>query len=451
MDEQHRFMTTEPIPRVITTLAIPTIISMLVTSIYNLADTFFVSRLGTSASGAVGIVFSLMAIIQAVGFTFGLGAGSQVSRLLGAREDDRANEIAVTACVMAAVTGCILAVCGVIWNRPLMHVLGATDTILPYACDYARYIFLAAPFMMLSFVLNNLLRSEGKARFAMLGLATGGLLNIVLDPLFIFRFSLGISGAAIATGLSQCLSCFILLHAFTAHKTTVRLGVSALSKDLRVYLNILRFGFPSLCRQGLGSLAAVLLNKAAFPYGDAAIAAMTIVTKTVMTVFSALIGFMQGYQPVLGYNYGAKLPARSRQAFIFTFSVCMVAMIAAAAVMYIFAPYVVCSFVPDDPLVAQIGTRALRLQCLAMPFMPLTVICNMSYQTIGKSFIASLLSAGRQGIFFIPLILTLPKAFGVLGLQLTQPIADLFTFMLCLPFAIRFLRAQTAQTNDPNI
>ncbi len=438
--EQRQFyrMTQTPVPRLISSLAFPTIVSMMVTSIYNMADTYFVSQLGTSASGAVGIVFSLMAVIQAIGFTLGMGSGSQISRLLGQQRSKEATEIASSGFFSAILLGLLLTVFGSLLIDDLMRLLGATTTILPYARDYARYILFGAPVMAASFVLNNILRAEGRARLSMIGIAAGGVLNIALDPLFVFVFGLGIAGAAIATLISQCVSCGILLSCFLRGKSTTRLSFLCLSRRPSVYLGILKTGLPSFCRQGLASISTVALNRNAAVYGDAAVSAMSIVGKLFMLIFSALLGFGQGFQPVVGYNYGAKKFVRVRKACSFTLKVGTVLMSVFASACFFAAPYLLRLFI-DDAAVIEIGTSALRAQCLAMPLLPLGVVCNMTFQTIGKSWTATFLSAARQGIFFLPLIYLLPALFGLGGIQITQPCADILTFLCCIPFAAVFL------------
>lgn len=437
--KQYKLMTETPIPSLITKMAIPTVISMVITAVYNIADTFFVSQLGTSASGAVGVVLPLMAIIQAVGFTVGMGGGSWVSRLLGEQKKDRADSIASSSLAAALILGAIITVAGLCAMKPLMRVLGATETILPYAIDYATYILIAGPIMSASFVLNNLLRSQGKAKLAMFGIATGGILNMFLDPLFIFGFKMGIAGAATATALSQLISFCILAYSFIAKKSITELSVKKISKNFMDYLIILKLGFPSLCRQGLASIATVLLNNAAVAYGDAAIASMSIVGKLFMILFSVVLGIGQGYQPVLGYNYGAKRHDRCRSAAMFTFVMSAVFMGILSVIMYIFAPQILTAFISDDPAVVDIGKVTLRAQCIVMPLTSLSVVANMSYQTTGKSLIATILSCARQGIFYIPSILLLPARIGLLGVQLTQSIADLCTLIFSLPFFIAFL------------
>ena len=433
-------LATEKLNRLMARFAIPAIISMLVTSVYNMADTFFVSKLGTSASGAVGIVFSVMAIIQAVGFTFGMGSGSWISRLLGAKEEGKATEVAATGFYSAIFLGILMSILGEWKLDELMRILGASETILPFARDYARYILLAAPIMASSFVLNNILRSEGHAKFAMIGITTGGILNIVLDPIFIFTFQMGIRGAALATALSQLISFLILLSYFVMHKTTTRLGIHTLSKNPGTYFQVVKNGMPSFSRQGLASIASILLNKQAMIYGDAAVAAMAIVTKIFMMIFSVMIGFGQGYQPVAGFNYGAGNMERVKKAIKFTLRTGVIGMSIAAAVLFFQAPNLMGLFISDDPAVLEIGTIALRAQAVSMPLIPIGTVANMTFQSVGKSWRATIMSAMRQGIFFIPLIFVLPEMFQLWGVVTTQAVSDVLTAFACTPFLISFYK-----------
>jgi putative MATE family efflux protein len=439
-EAQYKRMTETPVGELVTAMAVPTIISMVVSAVYNMADTYFVSKIGTSAAAAVGVVFSLMAIIQAFGFTIGMGSGSWISRLLGAQQTEEASRVAASGFYSSIVWGGLLTALGIVFIDPLMQVLGATDTILPYARDYARYILFAAPVMMASFVLNNILRAEGRAKLAMFGIATGGILNCGLDPLFIFTFRMGIAGAAIATALSQLISFGILLSAFLRGRTATKLGLRRLSRSSAVYLQILKNGLPSFCRQGLASVSTIALNLSAAVYGDAAVAAMSIVGKIFMFIFSIILGVGQGYQPVLGYNYGAGKYGRVKEAFFFTLKINTAIMTVCAAAGFAASQTLMRLFIASDADVVRIGAEALRLQCLAMPFLPLGVLCNMTFQAIGKSWTSTFLSAARQGTFFLPLILVLPRVVGLLGVQITQPLADLCTFVLCLPFAVTFFR-----------
>ncbi len=439
-EQQLKKMTEEPVGRLIAGLSVPTIISMLVTSIYNMADTYFVSQLGTSASGAVGIVFSLMAMIQAIGFTFGMGSGSWISRLLGAGDEKKSIEVGASGFYSTILLCSLLTILGEWKIDELMRFLGASDTILPYARDYARYILFAAPIMGSSFVMNNILRSEGRAKFAMVGITIGGVLNCVLDPLFIFGFDMGIAGAAIATALSQLISFLILLACFVCGKTTTRLGVHRISKNPAIYLQIVKNGLPSLCRQGLASIASIQLNVQATVFGDAAVAGMAIVSKIFAMIFSVLIGFGQGFQPVVGYNHGAKKNLRVKEAMRFMLKTGMTGMTLAAVAVWILASWLLGMFVSDDPAVRDIGVTALRFQCLSMPILPLGVLANMTFQSIGQSWKATVMAAMRQGIFFIPLILVLPRLLGLTGVQLTQTAADILTAVACIPFLWSFYR-----------
>lgn len=439
-DAHLKKMLEESIPKLILTLSVPTIISMLVTSLYNMADTYFVSKLGTSASGAVGVVFSLMAIIQAVGFTIGMGTGSLISRLLGEKKEDDATEAASSALFLGLTLGVLLAIGACFKIEDLMLLFGATETILPYAISYARYIIFGAPVMIASFILNNLLRSQGKAKYAMLGIASGGILNIGLDPLFIFTFNMGTAGAAAATLLSQCISFVILLVCCLSGKTLAKLKFTKISKSPLLYLTILKTGLPSLSRQGLASIATMFLNRNARIYGDAAVAAMSIVGKIFMLIFAVLVGIGQGFQPVAGFNYGAKKYARVKKAVLCTLIFGGVAMLLVGTPVFIFSDSLMARFTKNDTAVIEIGRLALRLQCLALPLIPISTVANMTYQTVGKSWTATLLSCARQGIFFIPLISVLPLKFGLFGLQVAQPFADLLAALFCLPFGIKFLK-----------
>lgn len=429
-EEKYRQMIETPVNRLIPRLAVPTIISMLVTSIYNMADTFFVSQISTSASGAVGVMFSAMSMIQAIGFTLGMGSGNHISRSLGNRDEERAGVFAATAFYTAAIIGTAILIFGTLFSRQLVFFLGATQTIAPYAQDYARYILIGAPFMMTSFVMNNILRSQGNAVFAMVGITVGGILNMILDPFLIFGLNMGISGAAIATMVSQMISFAILLYQCNARPDCIKIQLSKFRPSGKVYGEILHAGLPSFCRQGLASAAAVILNFAAGPYGDAAIAAMSIVTRFMMFINSSLIGFGQGFQPVCGFNFGAERYDRVLEAFWFCVKVAVIMLTVFGVVSFGISRPIITAFRREDLQVIEIGTLALRLQLLTMPFQAWVIMVNMLTQSIGYGFRASLVAMGRQGLFLIPALLILPKMFGILGLQMAQPIADMMTFVL---------------------
>ena len=450
--EKYERMLTAPIPSLVTRLAIPTIISMLVTAFYNMADTFFVGQIGTSATAAVGVVFSVMAIIQACGFFFGHGSGNYISRALGAGNGEDAGRMAATGFFCALIAGAALGGVGILFIRPLARLLGSTETILPYAVDYMRVILIGAPWMMASLVLNNQLRFQGSAFYSMIGITTGAVLNIALDPLLIFTFKLGIAGAAWATILSQFVSFCLLLNG-TRRGGNLRLRLKNFTPTPRYLRAIVNGGMPSLCRQGLNSVGAICLNVCAGVYGDAAIAAMSIVGRIVVFANSCVIGFGQGFQPVCGFCYGAKKYDRVKQAFWFCVRTATLFLCCVAVIAFIAAPALVAVFRKGDADVAAIGATALRAQCLTFPLSAWIMLCNMMMQTIGKSVRASILAMARQGVFFVPAVLILPRLLGLFGLQISQPVADVITFAVAIPLQISVFRemdAELAESGAPD-
>lgn len=438
-EQQYKLLTETPIPKLVVKLGIPTTISMLVTTVYNMADTYFVSKIGTSASGAVGIVFGLMAIIQAVGFLFGHGSGSIISRKLGAKDVEDATKVASTGFFMSVGCGIIICVFGLVFITPLMRLFGSTETILPFAKEYAKYILIACPFMCASFVLNNILRYEGKAAFAMIGLVTGGLINIFGDWLLMSKLNMGIAGAGIATAGSQFISFCILLAMFFTGKTVSKLKFSRISLKKEYLGNVIMTGFPSLVRQGLASASTMVLNGYAGDYGDAAIAAMTIVNRFCFLVFAVGLGIGQGFQPVSAFNYGAKKYKRVRSAYLFTLAAGEVMLGVLAVVGMIFSGSLVGLF-RDDPEVIAIGTVALRAQLVALFFHPLCVCTNMLFQSIGKNASATFLSTLRNGLAFIPVIIFLTELWGLTGIEIAQTVADVITFLISVPFTVSFFK-----------
>ena len=442
MDSSSRgeMMLNMPVSRVIPQLAIPTIISMLITSIYNMADTFFVSQLGTSASGAVGVIFSAMAIIQAVAFTIGMGSGTNVSQALGAGNEDTAQRYVSMAFFTALGVGVALAAAGLSSIDWLVRFLGATETIAPYAKDYATYIFYATPFMMCSLVMNNLLRFEGLSIYGMVGITTGGILNMVLDPLFIFGFGLGTAGAAIATAISQFVSFMILLIMTNTRAAAISIRPRNFRPTARMYGRIFYMGLPSLGRQGIASVSTILLNNAAGIYGDAAIAAMSIVSRFIMFINSTVIGFGQGFQPVCGYCYGAGRYSRVREAYTFCVKVSTLILLVLSVVSFVFARPIVTVFRRDDPLVIEIGTFALRAQLLTLPLWGFITMSNMFTQSIGYGVRATIIATARQGIFLIPALLILPPLLGLRGIQIAAPVSDVLTLFLSFGIVSGILR-----------
>lgn len=420
-------------------MAVPTIITMLITAIYNMADTYFVGKLGTSATGGVGVVFSYMTIIQAIGFFFGHGSGNYISRKLGEKKPQEATVMAATGFFTSIVFGALIAVLTFTWIVPICRVLGATETILPYAKDYLFYILLATPFMMGALVLNNQLRFQGNANIGMIGMVSGGILNMALDPLFIFTFDMGIGGAGCATMISQIVS-FILLAIGCTKFSQVKISIKNFSFNRHWYFEIFRGGVPSLCRQGLGSISSICLNNMAKPFGDPAIAAISVVTKITMFIVSALIGFGQGFQPVCGFNYGAKKYDRVREAFWFSVKVAFVFLVIAGAIAFLFAPEVILLFTKKDPEVLEIGVLALRLQCIVLPLNSFITLANMMLQTMGRAVPATVVAMARQFLCFLPVLFIAVPLLGLLGIQLTQPLADLLAFGIAVPFTCRELR-----------
>ncbi len=438
-EEKVVYMTTEPVNKLVCKMAVPTIISMLITSFYNMADTYFVGKLDTQSTAAVGVVFSLMALIQALGFFFGHGSGNYISRKLGAKEFEDASKMASIGFFSAFICGGLVLVLGLIFLEPLSVVLGSTKTILPYTKKYLSVILFGAPFMVSSLVLNNQLRFQGSAASAMVGIVSGAVLNIILDPIFIFQCNMGITGAALATVIGQLLG-FLLLWNGTRKGENIHIKWKNFKPALYYYKEIVRGGVPSLCRQGLASIATMCLNHMAGGFGDAAIAGMSIVSRITMFANSALIGFGQGFQPVCGMNYGAKLYKRVKEGFWFCVKYAFFFLIVIAAGAYIFAPEMVSLFRENDREVIEVGTWALRFQAVVFPLNAWIVLCNMMLQSIGKAVKASIIAAARQGLFFLPLILTLPRIFGLTGIEICQMISDILTFILAVPLGISVLK-----------
>ena len=444
-EDRYTMMTETPVPKLIIRLAIPTIISMLVTGFYNMADTYFVAQIpgkGTQATAAVGIVFPMMAIIQALGFMFGHGSGNYLARMLGAGKQKEASEMASTGFAMAMIMGLFVMVVGNIGIEQLTDVLASSDVTeetLELTQQYARIILVGAPFMMCQFVVNNQLRFQGSAMYAMVGLVAGAIINVLLDPLLILTFDLGVTGAAIATVSGQIMS-FLILLAGSRRGENIRLRLKNVHINGYYIGQVINGGFPSLIRQGMAAVATVLLNRAAGEYGqEAAIAGMSIVTRVLMMLASALIGFGQGYQPVCSFNYGAGKKDRVRQGFWFCLRWGTVFLVVVAAICIIFAPDVIRIF-RDDPDVVEVGSAALRYQAATLPLLATTVMINMMLQSMGKGLKASITASARNGLFFIPAILLLPSLFGLTGVEISQAVADVCSVCLAVPLAASELR-----------
>ena len=451
---KYERMTGTPVPKLILQLAVPTIISMSVSALYNLADSYFVGHISTGATAAVGIAFAYQAFIQAIGFFFGSGSGNYLSRALGARDAKGAGQMAATGFFSALFLAVAVAILGFVFLTPICRALGATDEVLPDARDYMRYLLLATPFLVSQMSLNNQLRMQGNALFAMMGVASGAVLNIFLDPLFIFGLDMGVAGASLSTAISQFVSWCLLLWG-TSFKGNVHIYLRNFAPSRERYREIGAVGLPSLMRQSLGCLSTICLNWAAAKYAlpgceASTIAAFSVVARTMQCAMSVVIGFGQGFQPVCGFNWGAGLYGRVRQAYVFTMKTSTIAILIMSTLGFIFAPQVIAFFRSEDAELIRIGSTVLRWQCVAFPLVGVTTPTNMLLQNIRRTVKATLLSASRQGIFFYPAILTAPRLWGISGLQCTMAIADICTFFLSVPFALGMLRELTLRETGRN-
>lgn len=445
-DAQYKRMMETPIPRLIASLSIPTVVSSLITVIYNTADTYFVSQIDKSASAAVGAVFSIMSVIQALGFGLGVGAGSLISRKLGAKDNAAADKYASSAFFASITVGSLIMLLGLLFLEPILRFLGCTDTMMPHAVPYARFILIAAPLNCATFVLNTTLRSEGLSLLSMVGITTGGILNMILDPILINGFDMGTGGAAIATMASQVISFSILFSFFLFGKSIVKINMKSVSRHFEDYGSIVTTGIPTIFRQGLASVASAALNIQAIEYGgDAAGAAMTIANKVYMLVRNIIVGLGQGFQPAAGYNYGAGNKKRTWECFTFAIKVGTVICLFFGGFSALFAEEIMWFFC-DDAEVAVIGTKTLYFLCACIPFMAFSTFVNQLYQGLGFKLQATFLASCRQGIFFLPVIWALPLFIDLTGVQSAQSIADMCTFFVSIPFIIIFYKKYIKET-----
>ena len=440
-EKYYEKMTKTPVSKLIVTLGIPTTISMLITNIYNMVDTYFVGTLGESQQASTGILFTLQTIIQAIAFMLGQGSGTMVSKALADKDQEEASEYVSTAFYIGGIAGILLMISGLIFLNPLMRLLGSTDTILPYARQYGFWVLIACPFMVGSFILNNNLRYEGKAFYAMIGLGVGGVLNIFGDYLFIVVWPMGVFGAGLATAASQIVS-FIILYYFYCKMAQGKISVKKISRRGQVYFSIITVGFPAMIRQGLTSLSSGLLNNYTKVYGDAAIAAMSVVNRFSAFVMCVGLGIGQGFQPVAAFNYQAKEYKRVKKGLLVTSGLGFLLVGILAIAGFCFAEEIV-YFFQKSPEVNKIGAYALRLATVGTLFLPLSVPVNMLYQSIRKAGICSFLSLLRSGLV-IPVLVFATPYFGLLGIQAAQPVADMLTGVISIPFIVWYLK------NTPN-
>ena len=433
-------MTTKPVKGLVCRMAVPTIIAMVTTALYNVVDAAFIGRLSTGGTAGIGISFAYMTFIQALGFFFGHGSGNHISRALGAKDISSASVMATVGFITPFLVGLVAAVVCLPNLSALSRLLGAPADVVPYANDYLRYIVVATPFMMSALTLNNQLRLQGNARFGMVGIVSGALLNIALDPLLIFGCGMGVSGASLATAISQLFAwCLLLFGTFKPESVHIRLR--DFKPTWRVYYEIFRGGSPSLFRQVFNCAAAVSLNYCAARYAApgeeaSAVAAFAVVTRIMMFAFSVVLGFSQGFQPVCGYNFGAKKYDRVRESWLFATCVGTAFLLVISSVGLIFAPQIVALFRAEDPALIAIGAVTLRWQCAAFPLVAMFTTTGMLFQNIRMTGPATLLSVCRNGIFFLPALLLLPLWLGLQGVQMAQGIADMLTFLLSVPYAL---------------
>ena len=448
-DERYALMTQSPVKKLVLKMSGPTIISMLVTSLYNIIDAAFVGHISTEAAAAVGVSFAYMTFINAFGFFFGHGSGNFISQALGAKNYSDAERMAATGFLSPFILGTVTGILGLVFITPLSKAIGATPDIISLSNDYLFYILIGTPFMMSALALNNQLRLQGNARYAMIGITSGAVLNIILDTIFILEMNMGVTGASLATFISQVVSWIILL-AGTYRSGNVHIRLNKFTPNLEHYRKILEGGLPSLCRQALACVATICLNHSAAIYATAGneastIAAFSIVSRCMMFAFSIVLGIGQGFQPICGFNYGAKLYGRVRESYTFTMSIMTLFLLVSGTMGYIFAPQIISFFRSEDPELIAIGSRVLRWQCIAFPLIGLSTSTNMLLQTIRKTLPATILSMCRQGIFFLPILYVMPLFLGLQGVEMAQAISDVCTFLLAIPIAINVYKKLKSQ------
>ncbi len=437
-DLHYRKMTETPVSRLILNLGIPTTISMLITNIYNMADTYFVGTAGESAQAATGVLFTVQAIMQGIAFMLGHGGGTFIARALADKRTDEATKYISSVFCLGGILGILIMILGLSFLEPLVRFLGSTETILPHAMDYGFWILLAAPFIICSLILNNGLRYEGKAFYAMFGLTAGGILNILGDYLLVIKLQLGVYGAGLATAISQVISFSILLFMYLKMaQSTIR--IRSVSRNWKLYLTVARVGLPSLIRQGLTSVTNGLLNNLTKPFGDAAIAAMSVVSRYSNFLMCVGLGMGQGFQPVASFNYQAKKYERVKKGLLFTTAFGLVFIGAMSLISILLAEPIIALFQRQQEVI-EIGSTALRFTAIGMLFMPFSVPVNMLYQSIQQPTISSVLSLIRSGAVTIPMLLLGVPALGLLGIQIAQPTADIVAGLISIPFILRFLR-----------
>lgn len=438
--ERRRMMLEEPVGKVVTIIAIPMIISIMVDSLYNIADTYFVSQIGKAATAAVGVNDSMTHFIRACAMGFGIGASSYMSRLLGAKKDEEACRVGNTTLFTSIILLSLLAVIAFIFVDPLVSLLGATPSAKPYAMSYARFILLSVPFTAGEVSLSHMLRSEGSTRYSMIGMVSGCVVNLALDPLFIRTFGLGVAGAAIATSISKVISFLVLLWPFLRRKTMLELRFSYFTPKWSIYREVARMGIPTFLRASLMSTSTVVINNFAGSFSDSALAAVSVANKCTRLVGSAIMGFGQGFQPVAGYCYGAKRYHRVDRAFWVSTGIGAAIAVVIGSAMGIFAPKLVSVFAADDAEIIRLGTLMIRTQCVTMFAHVWVMIINGLFQALGRALPAAILGLSRQAICLIPAVIVLSLLFGVNGLAVSQATSDLLSMAIAIPMVIKITR-----------
>jgi putative MATE family efflux protein len=435
--QRKQMMLNEPIHRIIPKMAIPTIIAFLINSIYSLADTYFVSSLGTNATAAVSVNASLDQLIMMTGSLLAVGANSYIARLLGQNNDKKASQVLSTAFFLAAGLGLTLTIVGNLFMVPMVRLLGATPTCEQYSIDYATYVLFAAPFMASNFVMNQCLRSEGSATLSMVGMGFGGILNCVLDPIFIFGLDMGVAGASLATAISKVVSFAILIFPYITRRSLLHLSIRNFKPERTTMVEIISVGSSSMFRSGLAVVAAIMLNKLAGNISDSVLAGIGVCTKIMMFPFSIILGFGTGFQPVAGFNWGAKRYDRVRDSYKFCSKVAMIGSILMAAIVLFFAEGIIVLFAGTDPEMQKIGAFAMRTQAIALPIHAWVAIVNMLCSGLGDAKGALILSTSRQGSCFIPILYPMAILLGAWGVASVQAVADVLTLVLAIPILAR--------------
>lgn len=436
--QRAELMVNESIPRLVMKMAVPTIVAFLINSIYSLADTYFVSGLGESATAAVGVNSALDQLIMMCGSLLAIGANSYIARLLGAGQEKKASQVLSTAFFLAFGIGLVLTVFGSIFIHPMVRLLGATETCHQYAVDYATYVLLAAPFMAASFVMNQCLRSEGSATRSMIGMGAGGILNCILDPIFIIGLDMGVLGASLATAISKLVSFAILIFPYITRRSMLRLSIHNFNFCKDIIFKVVAVGSSSMFRSGLAVVAGILLNKMAGEIdGDALLGGISVSTKIMMFPFSIILGFGAGFQPVAGFNWGAKRFDRVRSSYRFCSMVAIVGAIVMSAALAMFAEPIMGAFGQSSVKQTEYGAICIRLQCLALPVHAWVAVVNMLCAGLGKARGAFLLATSRQGTCFIPVLYPLVYFFGAMGIVSVQAVADIISLVFAIPIALK--------------